>query len=211
MVKSVNLALMDVKRRRPGQHHGDLRNALEQAALELVAERGPHGFTLAEACRRAGVSVSAPYKHFADRDALLAALAARSYREQYARFSAAIAAAEDAEGQLAAFAVAYVRFAADEQALFDIAFGAGLGKEGHPDLAEAGSALRDLLLPVARRIVGDDAVAFDLIVSVAASAHGLAVYLQQGLLSTECEPLAAAERRAGCTVRAVIAQARADR
>ncbi|MEV7679920.1 TetR/AcrR family transcriptional regulator [Streptomyces sp. NPDC088341] len=202
---------MDVKRRRPGQHHGDLRNALEQAALELVAERGPHGFTLAEACRRAGVSVSAPYKHFADRDALLAALAARSYREQHARFSEAIASVEDAEGQLAAFAVAYVRFAADEQALFDIAFGAGLGKEEHPDLAEAGSALRDLLMPVARRIVPDDAVAFDLIVSVSASAHGLAVYLQQGLLSTESEPLAAAERRAGYMVHAVIAQARAGR
>ncbi|QXE33994.1 TetR/AcrR family transcriptional regulator [Streptomyces sp. GMY02] len=201
---------MDVKRRRPGQHHGDLRNALERAALELVTERGPQGFTLAEACRRAGVSVSAPYKHFTDRDALLAALAARSYREQYARFSAAIASVGDAEGQLAAFAVAYVRFAADERALFDIAFGAGLGKEEHPELAEAGSALRDLLMPVARRIVPDDAVALDLIVSVAASAHGLAVYLEQGLLSAEREPLAAAERRAGCIVRAVIAQVRAN-
>lgn len=200
---------MTVKRRLSGQHHGDLRNALEQAALALVAERGPHGFTLAEACRRAGVSVSAPYKHFADRDALLASLATRSYRDQYARFSQVIGALEDAEAQLAAFAVAYVRFATEERALFDIAFGAGLDKAEHPELTAAGTALHDLLMPVARRVVPSDAAAFDLIVSVAAAAHGLAIYLQQGIWHTESEPLAAAERRAECMARALVKQARA--
>jgi AcrR family transcriptional regulator len=83
------------KRRLSGQHHGDLRNALEEAALTLVAERGPHGFTLAEACRRAGVRVSAPYKYFADRGALLASLAGKGYREQHRRYSAAISTSED--------------------------------------------------------------------------------------------------------------------
>nr|WP_062332329.1 TetR/AcrR family transcriptional regulator [Herbidospora sakaeratensis] len=202
---------MTVKPRRSGQHHGDLRNALEQAALELVAERGPHGFTLAEACRRAGVSVSAPYKHFADRDALLASLAARSYRDQHARFGRAIESGEDAEGRLAAFAVAYVRFAAEERALFDVAFGAGLDLAAHPELAEAGTALRDLLLPVARLVVVAEADALDLIVSVAAAAHGLAVYLQQGMLQPEAEPLAAAERRADRMARAVVRQSSACR
>jgi AcrR family transcriptional regulator len=201
---------MTVKRRLPGQHHGDLRNTLEQAALELVAERGPHGFTLAEACRRARVSMAAPYKHFADRDALLASLAVRCYRDQHARFSEAIASTQDAEGQLSAFAVAYVRFAAEEQALFDIAFSAGLDKDAHPELAEAGTALRDLLLPVALRIAPDNTRAFQLIVAVAASAHGLAVYHRQGLLGPDPEPFARAAELAECTARAMVNQVRLE-
>src|ERR1700754_3368808 len=96
-----------------GQHHGDLRNALERAALELVAERGAHGFTLAEASRRAGVSVAAPYKHFADKDALLAELARKGYEQQYDRFAAAMSGETGPVEQLAAFAAAYVQFAAD--------------------------------------------------------------------------------------------------
>lgn len=199
---------MTVTRRRSGQHHGDLRNALEQAALELVAEKGPRGFTLAEACRRAGVSISAPYKHFADRDALLASLAVRCYREQNTRFGEAIRSANDPEGQLAAFAVAYVRFAAEEKALFDIAFGAPLDQGGHAELEEAGTALRDLLMPVALRVAPDDAAAFDLIVSVSAAAHGLAVFLRQGLAGVEGEPLTEATRRADRMARAMVTQAR---
>ncbi|MFJ6079809.1 TetR/AcrR family transcriptional regulator [Streptomyces sp. NPDC092369] len=199
---------MTVKARRSGQHHGDLRNALEQAALELVSERGPHGFTLAEACRRAGVSPSAPYKHFADRDALLASLAARAFRVQHALFEAALDSTPDAAAGLAAFAAAYVRFAAQEKALFDIAFGIGVDAKRHPELTEAGTALRDLLMPVALDITHDEAAAFDLIVRVAAAAHGESVFLQQGILGAEPEPLASAEQRAVETARAVISQVR---
>ena len=52
-------------------HHGNLREALIQAARELIAEKGPAGFTFADAARSAGVSAAAPYHHFRDRDALL--------------------------------------------------------------------------------------------------------------------------------------------
>ena len=52
-------------------HHGDPKSAMIRAALELIREKGPRGFTLNEASRRAGVSVSAPYNHFKDKDALL--------------------------------------------------------------------------------------------------------------------------------------------
>lgn len=99
-----------VKRRPTGQHHGDLRNALLRAALELVTERGPHGFTLAETSRRAGVSVAAPYKHFADRETLLAELATSGYREQRSRFAEAVSGSDEPVEQLASFASAYVRF-----------------------------------------------------------------------------------------------------
>ena len=130
LVNDVNLTSVSspVKPRPSGHHHGDLRNALEQAALELVAEKGPHGFSLNEASRRAGVSVAAPYKHFADREALLAALAETGYREQRKRFAAAVESdsATSRQISLAAFAAAYVRFAAQEPALFDVTFYAGL-------------------------------------------------------------------------------------
>src|ERR1700741_4772787 len=60
-------------------HHGNLREALVEAALDLIAEKGPAGFTFAEAARQAGVSPAAPYRHFRDRDALMADVARRGF------------------------------------------------------------------------------------------------------------------------------------
>src|SRR5215469_13657549 len=62
-----------------GYHHGNLREALIRAALELIAAKGPAGFTFAEAARSAGVSPAAPYRHFRDRDDLLADVARRGF------------------------------------------------------------------------------------------------------------------------------------
>src|SRR3954471_13040068 len=67
-------------RRRATYHHGDLRAALVTAALELVAENGVAGLSVAEAARRAGVSSAAPYRHFASRSALLSAAASAAGR-----------------------------------------------------------------------------------------------------------------------------------
>ncbi|MFG2302456.1 TetR/AcrR family transcriptional regulator [Actinacidiphila glaucinigra] len=197
---------MTVNRRPSGTHHGDLRNALEQAALALVAERGPHGFTLAEACRRAGVSVSAPYKHFADRDALLVSLALRGYQEQQRRYRAVLTSAADPADQLAAFAAAYVRFAAEERALFDITFLAGLDKGRHPELAQAGAALHDDLMPVTSRLTGAPEAAFGLLVRVSAAAHGLALFLQQDMLPGTWNTLATVEAQAALAAHALVDQ-----
>jgi AcrR family transcriptional regulator len=62
-----------------GYHHGNLREALIRAALELIAQKGPAGFTFAEAARWAGVSPAAPYRHFRDRDELLIDVARRGF------------------------------------------------------------------------------------------------------------------------------------
>ena len=70
-----------------GYHHGNLKEALVRAALELIAEKGPAGFTFADAARWAGVSPAAPYRHYRDRDALLADVAKRGFDE----FAAALA------------------------------------------------------------------------------------------------------------------------
>src|ERR1700730_31828 len=64
---------------RRGYHHGNLREALIRGALELIADKGPAGFTVAEAARAAGVSPGAPYRHFRDRDELLADVAQRGF------------------------------------------------------------------------------------------------------------------------------------
>jgi len=190
-----------VNRRPVGHHHGDLRNVLLRAVLDLVAERGPHGFTLAEASRRAGVSVAAPYKHFADRETLLAELATRGYREQRNRFAAAIGASSEPVEQLASFASAYVRFAVEEPALFDITFNAGLDKARFAELASAGDEVAGLLLPVARQVTPDPDRAFDLLLRVAGAAHGLSLFLRQGLFGVGREALTDTEDKAARTAR----------
>src|SRR6202453_4382646 len=81
-----------------GYHHGNLREALIRAALELIAKKGAAGFTFAEAARFAGVSPAAPYRHFRDREELLANVALRGFEQ----FEAALARAWD-EGRPDAF------------------------------------------------------------------------------------------------------------
>src|SRR3546814_4262216 len=72
----------DGQGRRRGYHHGNLREALIRAALDLIAEKGPAGFTFAEAARWAGVSSAAPYRHYRDREALLADVARRGFEQR---------------------------------------------------------------------------------------------------------------------------------
>ena len=74
---------------RRGYHHGNLREALIQAALDLIAKKGPAGFTFADAARSAGVSAAAPYRHFRDRDALIADVARRGFELFAAHLEAA--------------------------------------------------------------------------------------------------------------------------
>lgn len=181
LVMDANLHHMDQEvKRRPGQHHGDLRNALLVAAQALVAERGPRGFTMAEAARRAGVSVAAPYKHFADREALLVALAQVGYQEQERRFVAAVAGAGAPGRQLAAAAEAYVDFALESSALFDVVYNSGMDKAAHPELGDAARHMLDVLLKPAADVAGEGAE--ELLVSVAVLAHGYATFLLAGTL-----------------------------
>ena len=111
-------------RKKTGYHHGDLREALILAAHRLIAERGPEDFTLADACRLAGVSTAAPYRHFADRGALVEAVALRGFdllsqRTRGARDRHPVGSIE----AIVAMGQAYVRFAEAEPALFRLMFG----------------------------------------------------------------------------------------
>jgi AcrR family transcriptional regulator len=102
-------------------HHGDLRAALVRAAVELLEEGGESELSLRAVARRAGVSPAAPYRHYADREALVSAVAAVGYRDLAQRLAEAHPSPSTPE-QLASVAVAYVRFALDNPALFRIMF-----------------------------------------------------------------------------------------
>jgi AcrR family transcriptional regulator len=124
---------------RRSYHHGNLREALVDAALDLIAEKGPAGFTFAEAARQAGVSPAAPYRHFRDRDALMADVARRGFE----RFEKELAAAWD-EGRpnlrqaFERVGKAYLGFARNEPAYFSAMFESGLSVAEHRELQEAG-------------------------------------------------------------------------
>src|SRR6202047_518121 len=102
-------------------HHGDLRAACLSAALELLEEGGATALSLRAVARRARVSPAAPYRHYADRDALVSAVAAVGYRE-LAESLAAASPAPSTPDDLAAVAAAYVQFALQRPALFRVMF-----------------------------------------------------------------------------------------
>jgi AcrR family transcriptional regulator len=125
-------------RGRDSYHHGNLREALIETALRLIAERGPAGFAFAELARAAGVSPAAPYRHFADRNALLTEVARRGYEQ----FTAALERAwnggrPDAMAALEACGRAYLDFARAEPAAYAVMFESGVAVDGEPALRVA--------------------------------------------------------------------------
>jgi AcrR family transcriptional regulator len=122
-----------------GYHHGNLKEALVRAALELIAEKGPAGFTFADAARWAGVSPAAPYRHFRDREELLADVARRGFEQ----FEAALRRAwsdgqPDAFKAFEALGRAYLQFARKEPAQYSAMFEAGVSLDASPELRLAG-------------------------------------------------------------------------
>ena len=130
------LTLSTLPRNKVAYHHGSLRDALLAAGLAILNEGGnPSSFSLREAARRAGVSAMAPYRHFPNKEALLAAVATVGFD----RLAAAQGEADKSTDPMEAVigqGVAYVAFACAEPALFRLMFGAGaMAKSG--DLAAA--------------------------------------------------------------------------
>jgi AcrR family transcriptional regulator len=136
-----------MKSPRENYHHGDLANALVRAALALVKRQGAAALSLREVAKRAGVTASAVYRHFADKDALLAAIAA----EGFAQLNAAFAAASSEVGRrtprarLPALGEAYVAFALKHPEQYRLMFGEGRAQSEDARLkAEARQSFRYL-------------------------------------------------------------------
>jgi AcrR family transcriptional regulator len=158
---------------RRGYHHGNLREALIDAALELIGAKGPAGFTIAEAARLAGVSPAAPYRHFRDADALLAEVALRGYDRFTERLAKAwnggrpeiVRAFED-------LGRAYLAFVREEQA--------------HPGLLAAGDRAFAVLREAADQVAatlpkGRRPPSLMMALHIWAMAHGIAsLFVRQG-------------------------------
>jgi AcrR family transcriptional regulator len=190
--------------RRERYHHGDLRDALVETAIVLLGERGAAAFSMAEASRRLGVAPSAPYRHFAGRDALLAAVAVRAAGLLSERLGQA--AASGSPGQrLAAAAEAYVRFADEQRALFQALAGSGLDKDRHPEIAQAARPVGALFFSAAAELAGgDQAAAARLVSAVVATAHGHATLMLDGAFGSGPQAAEAAARHAAAAALALI-------
>jgi AcrR family transcriptional regulator len=119
-------------------HHGDLRAALIRTALLLVEEHGVKGLALSDAARLAGVSVAAPYRHFKDKEALLAEIAGEGFvlfRDALARASKTHP--RDKVKRLVEMGIAYVDFALDHRSHFKVMWEGGISKAKYPELGQS--------------------------------------------------------------------------
>jgi AcrR family transcriptional regulator len=188
------------RRARP-YHHGTLRSALLAEALRVLAEGNPATLSLRELARRLGVSPAAPYRHFADKDALLAAIAQQGFELLSAELDAA-AASHPAEPlrQLADTGLAYVHFALQQPQYFQVMFGrAATPQTQFPELLAAGRAAFGSLLRLIESGQRAGLVApgdpRELAVAAWSQVHGLATLLLEHQLpladdDTEYEALA---------------------
>jgi AcrR family transcriptional regulator len=141
-------------RREGGYHHGNLKEALIEAALDLIAQKGPAGFTFAEAARSAGVSPAAPYRHFRDRDELLASIAQQGFE----LFEKQLSAAWD-DGRPDTFAAfsrvgkAYLAFAREHPAYYSAMFESGVPVQDNPALLMASERAFAIIRAASERLV----------------------------------------------------------
>jgi AcrR family transcriptional regulator len=163
-----------------GYHHGNLKEALIRAALDLIKEKGAAGFTFAEAARAAGVRPAAPYRHVRDRDELLADVARRGFEQ----FEGALSRAWD-EGRpdpLTAFdrmGRAYLDFARREPAFYSAMFEAGISLDATPELRQASERSFNVLrgaseILVARIPPGERPPALMVALHIWSMTHGIA-------------------------------------
>ncbi len=173
--------------KRRGYHHGNLKEALVAAARRLIAERGPAGFTLIEAARLAGVSAAAPYRHFADREALIAEVSRRGFTEFADRLEAA---SKEATTPVEAFVCsgeAYLAFARSEPGYYAAMF-SGSPAGPPPDGDRAFGGLEQSIARIAGQSGkrGDAVRAFAY--QVWALAHGIATLAGAGRLPASEPP-----------------------
>lgn len=169
-----------------GYHHGNLKEALVRAALDLIAAKGPAGFTFADAARSAGVSPAAPYRHFRDRDALLADVARRGFEEFTVALSKAWA--DGFPDTLKAFdrlGRAYLAFAKAEPAYYSAMFEAGVALDADPHLREVSERAFAVLRAAAEKLVaqipqGARPPALMVALHVWSMTHGIASLFSRG-------------------------------
>jgi AcrR family transcriptional regulator len=168
-------------------HHGNLRAELIDASFDLLAAHGLADFSVAKAARAVGVSTASPYRHFADRDHLLAAVAAQAALELAARMRAdADAAGTDPRERFAVTAGTYVRYVAERGAGLDVIFSTPLTSLHEEELTDAGRALIRLLLELAEAAQPDASTedGLSLLERHLVTAHGYVALLTNGFFAS---------------------------
>ena len=161
-------------------HHGDLKNALIRAGVEILAGQGVGGLSLRQVALRAGVSHAAPYAHFADKQSLIAAISTDGFRQLYERLAAAAQAnSADPRQQLLETANAYLEFAAEDPAHFKIMFSGILEQEkDYPEFVEASKKDYELVVEIVQTCQAAGVLppgpAERTAISIWATVHGLA-------------------------------------
>lgn len=158
-------------------HHGNLRQALLEAALVILEKEGEAGLGLRDLARAVGVSPAAPYRHFDSRAALLEALAVTGFQ----RFTAAMNAVAEPEpaDPMTVMGKTYVHFALDHPGLFRLMFSPQLSKDARPGLRMAADAAFATL----RHVVGDASDGRVRALAAWARVHGLAILLLDGQIA----------------------------
>lgn len=138
---------------RDSYHHGNLRQALIEATVGLIEQKGPMAFTLAEAARQAGVSAAAPYRHFAGREQLLEEVARVGFLDFAERLEAAFADGKPSPlSALLRMGEAYLTYAAERPGYYMAMFESGLSIAGNADLAAAAERAEDALTRAAEAL-----------------------------------------------------------
>lgn len=191
-------------------HHGDLRRALLEATLELVARKGARGFSLNEAARLAGVSSAAPYRHFADKQALLDELAAESFAVLRDALDGALGDVAPTAGraeEVVALVRAYVRFALAAPARYEVMFSASRLRAGSGTSDQGRAAFAVLEAAMGRGITEGAFVAGrapELAASVWALVHGVCGLALEGAFGPVAATGESAEEIALRSIRALL-------
>lgn len=177
---------------RPHYHHGDLKNALIQCGLEILAHEGINGLSLRKVARRAGVSEAAPYRHYKDKEALLAAIA----EQGFIRLAECLASveeqfAEDARELFHQSAKAYIRFARENPDSMRVMFQSRHkdGTIGFPALQDAAdeafSFLIDMVEYCQQEGLARAGHPIPMALGIWSTVHGLALLLVDGCISQD--------------------------
>jgi AcrR family transcriptional regulator len=157
-------------------HHGDLRGELVRGAMDLIAEQGLAGFSVAQVARRANVSPGAPYRHFATRESLLAEVACRIAAQLADRVTEAAGAHADPADALAAAAGAYTRYLIERRAGMNVIYADGLQGPQHAELHAQTRRLTDQFLVRCLTVAPDPATGLELMEQLFTQAHGYGTF-----------------------------------
>nr|WP_157358562.1 TetR/AcrR family transcriptional regulator [Amycolatopsis sp. ATCC 39116] len=162
-------------------HHGNLRDELVRVSLDLIAERGVAGFSVAEVARRAKVSPGAPYRHFPERESLLAAVAATVACQLADEVRAAVEREDDPAAALAAAAGAYTAYLIRRRAGMHLIYAEGLHGPGYTELHENTRTLTDQFLLLCLRLCDSPQEALELMEQLFTQAHGYGMFWLDGV------------------------------